>query len=110
MILHGCNSSGLASGLKIPVMSSCHNRVQKSQLSLTTVGGSDDLVLIHHGAATNVRPETLRDTCQGNSCLGASSPPMILPSVSVTSFPWGLARLRAHRESSTRHFMMSSPM
>merc|ERR1711860_265794 len=53
-------------------------------------------------------PKLLRDTCQGNSCLGASSPPMILPSVSVTSFPWGLARLRAHRESSTRHFMMSS--
>jgi len=54
MILHGLDGSGLVSTLKVPVVRSGNNRVQEGYLSLAAVGGSDNLVLVHHRASTNV--------------------------------------------------------
>ena len=47
-------------GLQVPVVSPGDDPVEESQLALAAVGGGDDLVPVHDGAAADVTAETLQ--------------------------------------------------
>ena len=58
--LHVVDGPALVAGLQVPVVSPGDDPVEESQLALAAVGGGDDLVPVHDGAAADVTAETLQ--------------------------------------------------
>ena len=60
VVLHTSDAPALMAGLQVPVVSPGDDPVEESQLALAAVGGGDDLVPVHDGAAADVTAETLQ--------------------------------------------------
>ena len=60
VVLHTFDAPALMAGLQVPVVSPGDDPVEESQLALAAVGGGDDLVPVHDGAAADVTAETLQ--------------------------------------------------
>ena len=57
--LHAGDGPALVAGLQVPVVSPGNDPVEQSQLALTAVGGSDDLVPVDDRAPTDVAAQRL---------------------------------------------------
>ena len=63
--LHAGDAPALVARLQVPVVSPGNDPVKQSQLSLTAVGGGDDLVPVDDGAATDVAAQRLEGNLPG---------------------------------------------
>ena len=63
--LHAGDAPALMSCLQVPVVGPGNDPVKQSQLSLTAVGGGDDLVPVDDGATTDVAAQRLQRDLPG---------------------------------------------